>query len=142
MRRLALLTIMGLTTSLMALGCAGVCGEDLLQCRGRCEAYKECKARGCQQSQQLAYIRDCRSLGVAWSDGVNGRRDEEKAVEYYKLACDGGDGLGCSYLGLMYEDGRGVRRNTQKAVVLYKKGCADSVTIACLGLERLQTSEQ
>ena len=84
MRRLAIVITLGLALALAALGCAGVCGEDLLQCRGRCEAYKECKDRGCQSSRELAYIRECRSLGVAWSEP--GRGGDETLLElYYRI---------------------------------------------------------
>jgi TPR repeat protein len=75
---------------------------------------------------------------VAHADGIGWRQDDQKAAEYYKIACDGGDGLGCTYLGLMYEDGRGVQANQAKALDLFKRGCADKVTIACLGVERLE----
>ena len=49
---------------------------------------------------------------------------EEKAVDLYQRACDGGDMRGCSYLGLAFEYGKGdLIKNEKKAVELYRRAC-------------------
>jgi len=48
--------------------------------------------------------------------------DAAKAIKYYQLAIDGGNGLACRNLGLMYVHGTGVKVDIKKAEALFEKG--------------------
>lgn len=132
-----------LSTVLSLSGCVStVCGDDLLNCKGRCEIAQECKPEckhsTCKDACKQLYIRSCRSLAVHYTHGVGVEGNEAKAAELFKFACDNDDSLGCTHLGFMYETGNGVRPDPQKALEYYKIGCKDHVAVACLGKERIE----
>ena len=54
-------------------------------------------------------------------DGV--RKDNFRAIEYFKKSCDDGEALGCANLGVMYALGQGVRQNKSKALEIFGKAC-------------------
>ena len=68
-------------------------------------------------------MQGCGHLGFMYEYGNGVEKNEQKAVELYKKACDGGEVHGCTNLGVMYEYAIGVEKNEQKAVELYKKAC-------------------
>ena len=65
----------------------------------------------------------CTNLGIMYANGDGVEKNEQKAVELYKKACDGGEMAGCTNLGFMYANGNGVEKNEQKAAELFKKAC-------------------
>jgi len=125
-------------------GCPStVCGDDILNCTGRCEAVKECKPEckqgACREACLPEYVASCRSLGVLYAHGMGGvKLNEGKAVALYRMACDNDDTLGCSHLGFMYETGQGINVDHAMALKYYEIGCKDHVATACLGKERMQ----
>jgi len=125
-------------------GCPStVCGDDILNCTGRCEMVRECKPQckqgACRENCRSEYVQSCRSLGVLYAHGMGGvKMNEGKAVSLYRMACDNEDTLGCSHLGFMYENGQGVNKDYAMALKYYEIGCKDHVATACLGKERLQ----
>jgi hypothetical protein len=59
-------------------------------------------------------------------------KDEKRAGELFKQACDGGDMDGCFDLGNCYAKGWcGVGRDAMRAGELYKKACDDGLAPAC-----------
>jgi len=62
-------------------------------------------------------------------DGV--ARDDGKAAQLHKKACDGGDAGGCYDLGTTYESGA----DRDKAAPLHQKACSGGRTEACEALE-------
>lgn len=71
----------------------------------------------------------CR-MGDAWSchDGGwvidnHGGRAERLSVRWFRRACDGGDGRGCSMLGLKHLWGRGLPQAPELAQAYFRLGC-------------------
>lgn len=62
------------------------------------------------------------ALGNYYKDGVGGRRNYAKAIDYYNQAIATGDTLGYVGLGIMTYDGIGMRRNRNKACDLWQQG--------------------
>lgn len=132
-----------LLAALALSGCVStVCGDDLMNCKGRCniamECKESCKHTTCRESCKRLYIESCRSLAVHYTHGVGVQGNEVKAVKLFELACDNDDAVGCAHLGFMYETGNGVRPDPQKALEYYKKGCNEHVAVACLGKDRME----
>ena len=55
-------------------------------------------------------------LGLRYAGGQGVAKDERKAAQLYRKACDGGQEASCGLLGFMYALGRGVARDERKAV--------------------------
>ena len=53
----------------------------------------------------------CGGLGAMYEYGNGVEKNEQKAAELYKKACDGGEMLGCANLGSMYTNGNGVEKD-------------------------------
>ena len=120
-------------------GCATVCGDDLINCRGKCKRAKvDCKKEGDKEYCKKEYFDACRALGVLHNHGLNVPRDNKKAVEYYTLACEEKDPLACTHLAFMFENGHGVEVSQATALRYYRLGCRSHVNTACLGKERLE----
>ena len=45
----------------------------------------------------------CNNLGVMYEKGNGVEKNEQKAVQLYKKACDGGEMLGCRNLDIIYK---------------------------------------
>ena len=124
-------------------GCPStVCGDDIINCTGRCETVRECKPEckqsSCRENCKKVYVASCRSLGVLYSHGMGVKQNEGKAVALFRLACDNQDTLACSHLGFMYENGQAVAKDYAMALKYYEIGCKDAVATACLGKERME----
>ena len=65
----------------------------------------------------------CCSLGLMYYTGDGVRKDNFRAIEYFKKSCDDGEALGCANLGVMYALGQGVRQNKSKALEIFGKAC-------------------
>ena len=57
----------------------------------------------------------CYNLGVMYHQGEGISQDYKKAIEYYSMPCDAGNGFACTNLGYMYDNGRGVEKSLAKA---------------------------
>jgi hypothetical protein len=66
--------------------------------------------------------------------GTGVAKDEARAVELFKKACDAGHAGGCSSLGVMYDEGRGVAKDEAGAVELYWKACDGGDAQGCFML--------
>lgn len=73
-------------------------------------------------------------MGKLYYSGDGVEQDNEKAVEYFKIAADSGDASAMVRLGICYLKGRGTAQNKEAAVELYKKA-ADNNDIE--GIRRL-----
>ncbi len=72
-----------------------------------------------------------RYLGLMFEDGVleisepyprwEIKKNHNKALEYFKKACELGDAQGCISLGLMYYEGKGTEQDHKKALTYYEK---------------------
>lgn len=67
------------------------------------------------------HARSCHNAG--WVIDGRGGRSEHLAVPWFRRACNGGDGRGCSMIGLKHEWGRGLPRAPVRARAYYKLGC-------------------
>lgn len=124
-------------------GCfSTVCGDDIMDCTGRCEiamaCKPECKHADCKDACKQVYIASCRSLGVLYAHGMGVQANESHAATLFDVACTNEDSLGCAHLGELYENGKGVPKDHQKALKYYTIGCKDHVATACLGKERIE----
>jgi len=128
------------TLALVALsGCSTVCGDDLINCQGRCDRARiDCKLDKEKEYCKKVYFDACRSLGVLYNHGLQVERNDKKAVAYYLLACENDDPLACTHLAFMYENGHGTEASKSKALRYYRIGCKSNVNTACLGKERLE----
>src|SRR5262249_37046388 len=81
----------------------------------------------------------CASLGAVYMQGGNGvARNDRRAVQLLRKACDGGSAKGCSDLRAMYSSGRGVGRNYDKDdVERYQRACGTGTFAACADLGRM-----
>ncbi len=74
----------------------------------------------------------CVTLGFHYEwGGEELPRDETRAAELYRQACDGDDGLGCTSLASMYADGRGVSADLVQARALHHKSCQSGNMTGC-----------
>jgi TPR repeat protein len=73
-----------------------------------------------------------------YAKGENGTRDENRAADLYKRACEEGNALGCNFLGLRYERGQGVVKDFSRAADLFKQACDTGLQLGCENLARLK----
>ncbi|MBM4365203.1 MAG: sel1 repeat family protein [Deltaproteobacteria bacterium] len=59
----------------------------------------------------------------AWVIDNNGGWAERLSVPWFRRACDGGDGRGCSMLGLKHQWGRGLPQAPGLALAYFRLGC-------------------
>lgn len=76
----------------------------------------------------------CINLGNIYSDGVEIKKDPQKALSFYKKACDRGSTVGCFELGVLYDVGDGVKKDQKKALKLYEKTCDNGYSYGCYNL--------
>jgi uncharacterized protein len=65
---------------------------------------------------------------------TNGRglpRDPTRAATYFKQACDGDNGSGCSNLGFQTLKGIGVPKDKARGLDLLRRGCAAGYDWGC-----------
>ena len=88
---------------------------------------KACQAHNAEQ---------CFRLGMAYSGTVYAAvsKNEKKAYQYYKKACDKGHTKACTALSKVYMTGQGVKVDYQKAKQLAEKACDDGDDLACSNL--------
>ncbi len=87
---------------------------------GACEAL-------CQHGDAGA----CSDLGLLYRRGRVVARDDSKAAELYKRACDAGFVRGCANLAVLYEIGEGVSRDYARSMSLSQSSCQHGDPIAC-----------
>ena len=85
-----------------------------------------------------ALSRHCSGTGetnLCLSEGLSSLKlKPENAIKLFRVACDGGNMLGCNNLGTMYQKGQGVPQEYSKAVDLYQQACDAGVMIGCYNL--------
>ena len=60
-------------------------------------------------------------LGICLTEGLGGKKNEEKGLEYLKLAAEKGNSNAQAYLGSYYYRGKGVKQNKEEAVKWFEK---------------------
>lgn len=55
-------------------------------------------------------------LGICLTEGIGGEKNEEKGLEYLKLAAEKGNSNAQAYVGYYYYRGRGVKQNKKEAI--------------------------
>ena len=80
----------------------------------------------------------CGVLGLFYNNGLGVRQSYEKALQYYKKACDLGNGNGCGMVGAFYHDGVVVKQNLSKAKELFGKACDLGEQIGCDNYKKLK----
>lgn len=80
----------------------------------------------------------CAHLGALYEKGQIVSKNNFKAVELYRKACDMNYEEGCNSLGLMYENGKGVRKDTSKALEYFGKACDLKSDEGCQNYARLK----
>ena len=65
------------------------------------------------------------------------KRDNFKAFNSFKQACDQNNALGCYYVGLSYFYGDGVRKNLEESFKFYNKSCENNNSNGCNALGEL-----
>lgn len=76
----------------------------------------------------------CSDLGGFYYNGKGVRQSYEKALHYYKKACDLGDGKSCFFAGGAYLDGKGVKKDLKTALKFYTKSCELEFGDGCFGV--------
>lgn len=65
----------------------------------------------------------CDKLGKYYHNGLGVRQSYEKALQYWKKACDLGNGGGCFLTGGAYYNGKGVKKDLKTAIKFFAKSC-------------------
>src|SRR2546425_914478 len=65
----------------------------------------------------------CTLLGGRYRDGFTVERDEGRAAELFREACEKKDAEGCGSLGLMEHRGEGVAQDLGGAALLFERAC-------------------
>ena len=65
----------------------------------------------------------CTDLGLLFSKGLGGAKDEARARELSRQGCDGGNAIGCTNLGFLFRNGLGGAKDEARARELYRQGC-------------------
>ncbi len=87
--------------------------------------------------------RACSVLGDLYSEGINGvKKDDNKAYELYRRACDGSDAKGCYHLAECYAHGTGVKKSRNVAATLYVKACEIGSIKACEQIESVRKQNE
>lgn len=78
---------------------------------------------------------NCGNVGFQYKRGEGVDKDSQKAIYYYQIACDLGNGSSCSDLGFYYDKGKdGIEKNHHKASQYYKKSCDLNSYLGCHNL--------
>ena len=83
----------------------------------------------------------CTKVGMFYrfkGDDDTHEDDLFKAVDFFKMACNGRESTGCYFLGVMYEQGEGVRLDSPYALQLYGKSCDLRDELGCRGYAALK----
>ena len=59
------------------------------------------------------------------------QKSYSEAADYYRKACDLGDGGGCNNLGVSFEDGKGVKQSYSEAKKFLGKACDMKNDLGC-----------
>ncbi len=76
----------------------------------------------------------CVNAGVMYKEGKYVTQDYNKAIKFFKIACDDKAYVGCYNLAIMYSSGAGVKRDIGKAVKLYNNSCQNNNAESCYNL--------
>ena len=80
----------------------------------------------------------CFNMGYMHMKGIRGAtKDEDKALDYFTKACNGGDIDGCLNAGKYFEDGVDVNQDYTIASEFYIKSCDGGEAYACMLLGNL-----
>ena len=60
--------------------------------------------------------------------------EPEQAARLWRVACQGGDALGCTNLGVLHEEGIGMDADFGEAARLYRRGCDGGNAVGCTSL--------
>ncbi len=103
--------------------------EDYLAERGpvRFQAWSRAAEQGHPRAQFL--------VGIMYSDGIGVAKDDERAMELFKLSADQGDPAGVNAVGWMYDNGKSVPADDELALAYYREAAEmdDSIAMANLG---------
>ena len=93
-------------------------------------------AMACEKGNDKVKSNACHNLGVLYSSkDLGGQEEYEKALQYYKEACDLGNPKSCGSLGTFYEKGNGgVEQDYAKAFGLYESACNQGEARSCFNL--------
>jgi uncharacterized protein len=80
--------------------------------------------------------KQCTNLGVATASGLLGPKDEAKAREIYKKACDADVADACSALGRQLIDGNGGPKDAALAKTLFDKACKAGSKNGCINQKK------
>jgi TPR repeat protein len=84
----------------------------------------------------------CTSLAGCYQYGDGVDKDEKKALELYRSACEKNYAPSCFYLASMYVNGEGVSIDYTYAGQLIEKSCARGFPLACQFLEKVKKINQ
>lgn len=76
-------------------------------------------------------------LTVLCNTSSNEKRDNFKAFDFFKEACDKNNALGCYYVGLSYFYGEGIRKDLKESFKFYNKSCENNNPNSCNALGEL-----
>ena len=77
----------------------------------------------------------CGGVGEIYHLGLyNVKKDFNKALNFYTIACNGGYVASCSNLANMYAIGLGVKQDYKKAIELFDKACLGGLALGCSNL--------
>ena len=62
------------------------------------------------------------------------RRDDKRAAELFRRACDANEPTGCNNLGVLYQRGTGVTKDLTLAATMFAKACARNDSSSCAEL--------
>ena len=68
-------------------------------------------------------LQGCMLLGTMYLNGDGVLQNYFKARDYFKLGCEGTQGIACYQLGSLYLNGHGVRKDILMAKKYYQKAC-------------------
>ena len=106
----------------------------LLLLTGAYAAQFEDNKRLCTEENMVG----CFNLGIMYMKGIRGAdKDEDKALEYFSKACNGGDIDGCLNAGKYIEEGKDLKQDLFKAVEFYTKACDGGEAYGCMILANL-----
>jgi hypothetical protein len=106
----------------------------------RVQAEEEQKARAERQAEQANSVPPNLTAKELYWRAIDLAREDQNAfaVEFFKAACDKGDGKSCTTAGTIYEQGNGVPKNKTRAKALYQKACYDGNDMGCISLKYLR----
>ena len=118
------------------------CPSGLVFAEGRCTlptsaASHRCKKTDpgdCERQCRLGNVQSCATLSSLLGDGRGVEKNEVRAFELARKACDDASPDGCFLAGLALQFGRGVAKDTAEAVKAHERACDDGVLTGCWAL--------